>query len=64
MVTREPARRPPFAVFLAIRGVVAAVAPPVLIRATTGLIDALSSDLRPQPEIVEQGLIESLFSLY
>ena len=51
---------PPFAVFLAISGVIAAVTPLVLIRATAGLIDALSANLRLQPEAVEQSLIESL----
>ena len=51
---------PPFAVFLAIGGVVAAVTPLVLIYATTGLIDSMSADLLLQPEAVEQSLIESL----
>ena len=51
---------PPFAVFLAIGGVIAALTPLVLIRATTGLIDALSANLRLQPEPVEQSLIQSL----
>ena len=51
---------PPFAVFLAIGGVVAAVTPLLLIRATTELIDALFANLRLQPEAVEQSLIESL----
>ena len=51
---------PPFAVFLAIGGVIAAVTPLVLIYATTGLIDSMSADLLLQPEAVEQSLIESL----
>ena len=50
---------PPFAVFLAIGGVIAAVAPLLLILATTKLIDGLSANLQLQPE-AERSLIESL----
>ena len=50
---------PPFAVFLAIGGFIAAVAPLLLILATTKLIDGLSANLQLQPE-AERSLIESL----
>ena len=46
---------PPFAIFLAIGGVVAAMTPILLVRATTGLIDALSTDLQAQPVAADQG---------
>ena len=51
---------PPFAIFLAIGGVVAAMTPILLVQATTGLIDALSTDLQAQPVAADQGLVESL----
>ena len=50
----------PFAIFLAIGGVVAAMTPILLVQATTGQIDALSTDLQAQPVAADQGLVESL----